>query len=176
MTYRDVPRKKVFFKRNYKIKFIHLHYPFSINQYYDIERTINYFGNNLKILKKYYYIYNTKLYFNKKYYNVTLESNKVFIKQFLYRLSLIKKPFNKLHFNKLKKSRKNTNFWFFFDYMKADKYFHQKYQNIYGDQQYVNFFFIKRTRKGYIKLRNDLIRMYSLYFYYRNFERANYKN
>jgi hypothetical protein len=60
--------------------------------------------------------------------------------------------------------------------MKADKYFHQKYQSIYGDQQYVNFFFIKRSRKGYLKLRNDLIRMYSLYFYYRNFERANYKN
>jgi hypothetical protein len=110
MTYRDVPRKKVFLKRNYKIRFMHLHYPFSINQYYDIERSINYFGNNLKILKKYYYIYNTKLYFNKKYYSVTLESNRVFLKQFLYRLALIKKPFHKLHFNKLKKSRKNTNF------------------------------------------------------------------
>ena len=63
---------------------------------------VNYFSviNNLKILKKYYYIYNTKLYFNKKYYTITLESNRVFIKQFLYRLSLIKKPFNKLHFFK----------------------------------------------------------------------------
>lgn len=51
--------------------------------------------------------------------------------------------------------------------MKTNKYFHHKYKNIYGDQHYVNFYFIKRTRKSYIKLRNDLIRMYSLYFYYR---------
>lgn len=177
MTYRDVPRKKVFMKRNFRIRFIHTHYPYAINQYYDIERTINYFGvlNNLKIVKKYYYIYNTKLYFNKKYYTTTLESNRVFIKQFLYRLSLLKKPFNKLHFFKSKKNS-NMHFWFFFDYMKTNKYFHQKYKNIYGDQHYVNLYFIKRTRKGYIKLRNDLIRMYSLYFYYRNFERAIYKN
>jgi hypothetical protein len=179
MTYRDVPRKKVFLKRNFKIRFIYTHYPYAINQYYDIERMVNYFSviNNLKIIKKYYYIYNTKLHFNKKYYTITLESNRVFIKQFLYRLSLIKKPFNKLHFFKSKKNAKNNNnFWFFFDYMKTNKYFHHKYSNIYGDQHYVNFFFIKRTRKGYIKLRNDLIRMYSLYFYYRNFERAMYKN
>jgi hypothetical protein len=110
MTYRDVPRKKVFLKRNFRIRFIHTHYPYAINQYYDIERTINYFGvlNNLKIVKKYYYIYNTKLYFNKKYYTTTLESNRIFIKQFLYRLSLFKKPFNKLHFFKSKKNPKNN--------------------------------------------------------------------
>jgi len=113
MTYRDVPKKKVLLKRNFKIRFINLHYPFSINQYYNIERTIDYFSvlNNLKIIKKYYYIYNTKLYFNKKYYGMTLESNRVFIKQFLYRLSLIKKPFNKYHFFKSKaKSKSDINF------------------------------------------------------------------
>jgi len=177
MTYRDVPKKKVLLKRNFKIRFINSQYPYSINQYYNIERTMNYFSvlNNLKIIKKYYYIYNTKLYLNKKYYGMALESNRVFIKQFLYRLSLIKKPFNKYHFFK-SKSKSNVNFWFFFDYMKTNKYFHQKYKNIYGDQHYVNFYFIKRTRKNYIKLRNDLIRMYSLYFYYRNFERTNFKN
>jgi hypothetical protein len=110
MTYRDVPRKKVFFKRNFKMRFINLHYPFSINQYYDIERTMNYFGalqNNLKIVKKYYYIYNSKLHFNKKFYSIILESNKLFIKQFLYRLSIMKKPFNKLH---LSKPKDNNNF------------------------------------------------------------------
>jgi hypothetical protein len=96
-------------KRNFKIRFIYLHYPYSINQYYDLKRMMNYFGvlNNLKIVKKYYYIYNTKLYFNKKYYTMTLESNRVFIKQFLYRLALIKKPFNKLHFSKSKGKSKN---------------------------------------------------------------------
>jgi len=175
MTYRDVPRKKVFLKRNFRMKFIYSHYPFSINKPYDVKRSINYFGaiNNLKILKKYYYIYNSKLYFNNKYYGLVLESNKPFFNQFLYSLSLINKPFNRRHFFK---EKKKTNFWFFFDYIKTDKYLHHKYNDIYGDQHYVNFFFLKRTRKSYIKLRSDLIRMYSLYFYYRNFERAIYRN
>jgi hypothetical protein len=115
MTYRDVPKKKIFLKRNFRIRFIHSQFPFSINNYYDIKRTMTYFGvlNNLKVIKKYYYIYNTKLYFNKKYYGITLESNRVFLKQFLYRLSLIKKPFNKYHFFKTKtktKTKSDINF------------------------------------------------------------------
>ena len=62
--------------------------------------------------------------------------------------------------------QKIKNFWYFFDYLKVNKFYTSKYKNIYKDYKNINLYFVKKTRKDYIKFRGSIIRLIALYYYY----------
>ena len=157
--------------------YIYKLYPYRLTNLNIIKaiKTFSLLRYNIKALKKFVFFHAAKLYFNKREYTMFLEANKINLDFSLNRLQLIDYPFAKRHLF-IDKYNERLNFWFFFDYYKVNKYFQIKYKNIYKKELNINLFFLKRTRKEYIKLRNNILRMISLYFYYINLERVHYKH
>lgn len=176
-TFYEMARRKIKKKRLFKIFYMDYNYPFSMLKKKHIFDVLNNNSNiNLKIIKKYYFLKNTKIYSMKRYHKKLLYADKILIRLFFYRLNHWDNPFLKNYLtNKYKeKDFFNYNFWFFFDYLKTDKYYYSKYNEFYKNEESdINLYFLKRIRKDYIKLRNNLLRLYSLYFHYYILEAPN---
>lgn len=179
-TFYEVPRRKLKRKRVYYIFYMDYRYPFSMLKKKHIFDVLNNNSNiNLKIIKKYYFLKNSKIYSMKTYYKKLLYTENLLIRLFIYRFNHWDNPFLKNYLtNKCKeKDLFNYNFWFFFDYLKTDKYYYSKYNKFYKNEESdINLYFLKRIRKDYIKLRNNLLRLYSLYFHYYLLEAPDYKH
>ena len=180
-TFYEIARKKLKKKRMFKIFYMDYQYPFSMLKKKHIFNVLNHDSNiNFKIIKKYYFLKSAKIYSMKRYYKKLLYSENLLVRLFFYRLNHWDNPFIKNYLSSKSKNKSdsfNYNFWFFFDYLKTDKYYYSKYNEFYKNEESdVNLYFIKRIRKDYIKLRNNLLRLYSLYFHYYILEAANYKH
>ena len=204
-SFYDLAKQKMKKKRVYRSFYLTKKYPFYLNKN-NIQESLIYLNqlpSYLKIIKKYYYLQNAKIYYIRRLYKKLLNSNKLFIELYIYRLKnwndpFIKKQLNHMDINKkelvdvnikfphLKKERNikiynkdqnqnELNFWSFFDYFKVDKYYFEKHKDVYQEESDYNLYFIKKARKDYLKLRNNLIRMYSLFFNYYILERTYYR-
>jgi hypothetical protein len=174
-SYYELAKKKLKKKRVYRINYIHYQYPFSLNYNNNILESLSYLKqleSYIKIIKKYYYIKNSKIYFMKRYYKKLLHANNLVLKSYIYRLKNWNDPF----FKKQLSSNNDLHFWYFFDYFKIDKYYYVKHKDVYKEETDLTLYFIKKTRKDYIKLRNHLLRMYSLFFHYYHLERTYFKH
>ncbi len=176
-SFYELAKKKIKKKRVYKINYINYQYPFSLNYNHNILESLSYLKqleSYIKIIKKYYYIKNTKIYFMKRYYKKLLHTNNLVLKSYIYRLKNWNDPFFKKQLSS--KTSNELHFWYFFDYFKIDKYYYIKNKDIYKEETDLTLYFIKKTRKDYIKLRNHLLRMYSLFFHYYHLERSYFKH
>jgi hypothetical protein len=161
-------------------------YPFSIFKKKYIFNVLNENSNiNFKVIKKYYFLKNSHMASMRRYYKKLLYSENLLIRLFYNRLNPWDNTFLKNHLKTtcvVKNNSQNVdffnyNFWFFFDYFKTDKFYYTKYNEFYNNNEFdLNLIFLKRLRKDYIKLRNNLLKMYSLYYYYYLLEAANYKH
>ena len=172
--YYDLMRKRIHKKRYYMTSYIQYKYPFCINENKAIINSLYYnntLKNYIKIIKKYYYIKGLRKFKIRRSYKILMLKNFI-LKLFLFRLKNWDKP---LYYKQL--TLTNNNFWSFFDYMKVDKYYYLKNNNIYLDRDFdLNLYFIKRIRKDYIKLRNNLLRLYTMRFQYQYLEKAHLKH
>jgi len=76
-SYQDTPIKKLFRKRLYDYIYIYEFYPYNINNNKNIVECLNYFdffNKNLKIIKKYQFINNNKIFQHKRKYTLLLEN------------------------------------------------------------------------------------------------------
>jgi hypothetical protein len=101
-TYQDLAKKKVALKRNYKYSYISHQYPYNVtvSNNDDIVELLNYYNvlkSNIKIVKKYTFLNNSKIYYNKKHYTRILEFNELLVKLFLNRLKVLDYPLIKGH-------------------------------------------------------------------------------
>lgn len=103
-------------------------------------------------------------------YKALFYKRKTFLKFHVYKLKYWNEPFYK---KQLLNSTAN-HFWYFFDYLKTDKYYHVKHADIYKEESDFNLYFIKKTRKDYIKFRSNLLRVFSAFYHYYHLERVFY--
>jgi len=83
-SYQDTAIKKLFKKRVYDYVYLYEFYPYninnnSLNNNANIIKCLNYFdifNKNIKIIKKYHFILNSKIFQNKKKYTILLENYK----------------------------------------------------------------------------------------------------
>jgi len=78
-SYQDTAIKKLFKKRVYNYIYIYEFYPYNINNNKNIIKCFSYFdiiNKNLKIIKKYQFINNNKMYQYKRRYTILLENYK----------------------------------------------------------------------------------------------------
>ena len=77
-------------KRIYKAFYLKYKYPFSLNQSKNIIESLSYLkqlDNYIKIIKKNYYVKNSKIYFMRRYYKKLLHSNNLLLKLYIYKLN-----------------------------------------------------------------------------------------
>ena len=200
----DTPFHRGRYSHHYNYLYLKIRYPYRLYNINYLNQ-LQYFkilNNNIKLIKKYNYFINNKIQFNKRYYKIILESKNLLLKLVISKLKLHDEPFIKNYFNNFFKiyydapmidlysinvfvnlgiyehfrMQKIKNFWYFFDYLKVNKFYTSKYKNIYKNFKNINLFFVKKTRKDYIKFRGSIIRLISLYNYYYNFELMYTKN
>lgn len=183
----EVARKKLKKKRMFRIFYIKHQYPFTLlKRRYLFYILKNHSNINFKIIKKFLFLKNTRLSSMKRIYKRLLYTDSLLIRLFYNRLNPWDNIFfkNRLKYTSVIKNVKNNsinsfnyNFWFFFDCFKTDKFYHTKYNEFYQNDEFnLNFIFLKRLRKDHIKLKNNLLKLYSLYYYYYILESANYKH
>jgi hypothetical protein len=187
------------YSHHYNYLYIKIKYPYRVynKNYVEQIKYIKLLNSNIKLVKKYNYFINNKIYFNKRYYKIILESKNLLLRLIISKLKLHDAPFLKNYLNNFfikyysrdmidfyyvewahvdlgiheeLRTEKIRNFWYFFDYIKVNKFYTSKYKNIYKDSKNISLFFIKKTRKDYIKFRATIIRLLTLYHYYYNFE------
>jgi hypothetical protein len=201
----DTPFHRGRYSHHYNYLYLKIRYPYRLynKNYINQLQYLKILNNNIKLIKKYNYFINNKIQFNKRYYKIILESKNLLLKLVISKLKLHDEPFIKNYFNNFFKNyyeapmidlyainlfnfdlgiyehfrmQKIKNFWYFFDYLKVNKFYTSKYKNIYKDYKNINLYFVKKTRKDYIKFRGSIIRLIALYNYYYNFELMHTKN
>jgi hypothetical protein len=186
-TYHDLAKQNILVKPRYFYQYIYTKYPYRLNKYNNIlNSNLNYFNlltKDVKIIKKYLFLENLKKRYCFKFHNNFYEMNKLYSSIMLKKFKNWNQPFLYKYFKlyDLKKTKKGyedysferLKYWNFFDYLKINKYYMYKYEDIYKNKNnYINLYFIKRFRKDYINHRNLLIRFMSAYFYYEYFKKV----
>jgi hypothetical protein len=78
-----------------------IRYPYRLynKNYCDQINYIKVLNNNLKLVKKYNYLINNKIYFNKRYYKIILESKNLLLRLVISKLKYHDEPFLKNYLN-----------------------------------------------------------------------------
>jgi hypothetical protein len=78
-----------------------IRYPYRVlnKNYIEQLNYIKLLNNNLKLIKKYNFFMNNKIYFNKRYYKIILESKNLLLRLIINKLKFHDEPFLKNYLN-----------------------------------------------------------------------------